>query len=120
MIESDYMDKLPTTIKECHEVIILLLSKLDDLAKRVETLELECNRLRVENTELKERLNNNSDNSSLPPSKSFRKKKNNKAASIKKKGGQPGHKGHHRALLPVDEVDFVVPCELSSHCPCGG
>jgi transposase len=107
------MDSLPTTIKECHQVIRLLLNKLDDLAKRVETLE-------IENRDLKERLNNNSSNSSLPPSKGHKKKKNNRQPSGKKAGGQPGHKGHYRALLPIDQVDFLQNCELSSNCSCGG
>lgn len=113
MIAQGCMDNLPTTIEECHQVIRLLLNKLDDLAKRVETLE-------IENRELKERLNNNSSNSSLPPSKSFKKKKNTQKPSSKKGGGQPGHKGHYRELLPVDQVDFIQGCLLPDNCQCGG
>ena len=96
------MDTLPTQIEECHKIIRLLLEKLNDLSKRVETLE-------IENRNLKEQLNNNSLNSSLPPSKDFKKKKkkNNRQPSGKKNGGQPGHQGHCRKLLPVEEVDYV-------------
>src|SRR5262245_29587110 len=107
------MDTLPTTIEECHQVIRLLFSKLEDLAKRVEALE-------IENRNLKERLNNNSFNSSLPPSKSQKKKKSNRQSSGKKAGGQPGHKGHYRELLPVDQVDFIQRCTLPEDCLCGG
>lgn len=105
--------ELPNTIEECHQVIRLLLSTLHDLSKRVEMLE-------IENRDLKERLNNNSSNSSLPPSKSFKKNKNNREPSGKKSGGQPGHKGHHRALLSPDQIDFFQHCPLQNNCLCGG
>jgi len=116
------MEKLPTTIKECHEVIRLLLGKLEDLSTRFAVLEAENKKLKLEIAELKERLNNNSSNSSLPPSKDFKnkKKKSKHHASGKKSGGQPGHKGHARALLPVDQVDSVENCKLATECDCGG
>jgi regulator of replication initiation timing len=53
------MDKLPTTIEECHQVIRLLFTKLDDLSKRFEALETENKKLKFEIVQLKERLNNN-------------------------------------------------------------
>ena len=113
------MDKLPTTIEECHQVIRLLLNKLDDLSNRFATLEAENKKLRLENAQLKERLNNNSSNSSLPPSKSFKKKKNNRQPTGRNPGGQPGHKGHYRKLLPVDQVDVIQGCTLPTECSCG-
>lgn len=114
------MDKhLPQTVEECHQLIRLLLNKLDDLSRRQEVLEAETRRLVLENTQLKERLNNNSSNSSLPPSKSFTKKRNSRQASGKKAGGQPGHKGYYRELVPVDQVDVVQSCTLPSKCLCG-
>ena len=111
---------LPSTVEECHQVIRLLLNKLDDLSNRVSSLEMECKQLRTENTQLKERLNNNSSNSSLPPSKSLKKKKNNRPASDKPSGGQKGHKGHYRELLSSDQVDAIESCPLPAHCRCGG
>jgi len=114
------MNQFPPTIEECHQVIRLLLSKLEDLARRVETLESTCKRLQIENTQLKERLNTNSSNSSLPPSKSSKRKKSNRKPSGKTSGGQPGHRGHHRALRPSEEVDSIETCLLPSHCVCGG
>ena len=72
--------------------------------KQIETL-----MARVE--ELERRLGMNSSNSSKPPSSdppetpAARKKKKSK----RKPGGQPGHEGHWRPLLPVEEVRCVIP-----------
>jgi transposase len=69
---------------------------------------------------LEEQIRKSSSNSSKPPSsdapgkKLFRRPK----PSGKKPGGQPGHKGHKRALVPMEEVDRhhdCVPVECA-HC----
>lgn len=69
--------------------------------------------------ELKEKLNTNSDNSSKPPStelfKSHKKNKNKK-----KRGGQPGHPGFTRNLLPENEVDHIEKHQPPEQCGCGG
>jgi transposase len=70
--------------------------------------------------ELEARLDQNSSNSSRPPSSDppqapVRPKA---APSGRKRGGQPGHRGAYRALLPiaqVDEVVMVLP-EACRHC----
>jgi transposase len=90
------------------------------LSRRLDVLETENKKLRLENTQLKDRLNNNSSNSSLPPSKSLKKKKNNRQSSGKTSGGQKGHKGHYRELLPSDQVDSIETCPLPKDCLCGG
>ena len=69
---------------------------MDDISIRLNIVEAENKKLMLENTQLKDRLNNNSSNSSLPPSKSLKKKKNNRQPSGKASGGQKGHKGHYR------------------------
>jgi transposase len=114
------MDRFPNTIEECHQGIRLLLNKLDDISKRLDVIETENKKLKHENAQLKERLNNNSSNSSLPPSKSLKKKKNNRKSSGKTSGGQKGHKGHYRELLPSNQVDSIEKCPLPTHCSCGG
>lgn len=70
-------------------------------------------------TELEARLAQDSSNSSRPPSsdapgKTRRKKK----PTGKKRGGQKGHPGHHRMLLPPERVDVTVPHrpEQCHHC----
>ena len=64
---------------------------------------------------LEERLNINSKNSSQPPSMDFGKKKkdknnNNKKSSGRKPGGQPGHVGVSRKLVPVEQDNKIVTC----------
>lgn len=67
--------------------------------------------------ELTERLEQDSSNSSRPPSsdRSSRKgPKRRRQSSGRRPGGQPGHPGHTRDLIPVDEVDQVVVLKPSS------
>lgn len=69
--------------------------------------------------ELEARLAQNSTNSSKPPSSDppglVRPGKKPKGRS---RGGQPGHRGHHRMLLPPERVDEVVQHapEACEHC----
>ena len=70
--------------------------------------------------ELREKLGTNSKNSSKPPSSDPPsvslvppKKK-----SGKKRGGQHGHRRNSRELLPVEQVDHVVPV-VPDQCDCG-
>jgi len=79
--------------------------------------------------ELEEQLRTNSSNSSKPPSsdppgnppsKSKRAKGSaRRKKTAKKKGGQPGHSGKSRPLLPPDKVDEIVDCR-PGRCECGG
>jgi hypothetical protein len=62
--------------------------------------------------ELEARLGQNSSNSSRPPSDPPQVPARPKASpSGRKRGGQPGHRGAFRALLPVGQVDEVVAVE---------
>jgi len=64
--------------------------------------------------ELKRRLGLDSSNSSKPPSSDPPASRNKRKAARKKRkvggkrGGQKGHKGHRRELLPESEVDEMV------------
>jgi transposase len=76
---------------------------------------------------LNEKLKTNSKNSSVAPSKdrSLKNKSNIKRTedrrkNPKKRGGQPGHNKHERILLPLDKVNYVVPCCPNNACACGG
>jgi transposase len=96
----------PKTLEEATEVIIQLVKLVQELKK--------------ENELLRERLNNNSNNSSLPPSQDRKKKKKAKAKSGRSRGGQPGHPGWQRKVVPPEELDAIVDCKPSEKCDCGG
>src|SRR5436309_6250247 len=70
--------------------------------------------------ELEARLGQTSANSSCPPSSDPPEAPARSKAppSGRKRGGQPGHRGTYRALLPVEQVDEVVPVvpERCRHC----
>lgn len=78
---------------------------------RIADLEAEHEKLRRVVEKLSKRLGLNSSNSSMPPStdRGRNAKRNAKKAkrkkSKRKRGGQMGHPGHRRALLPAEQVD---------------
>jgi len=74
--------------------------------------------LSTEVRDLRAQLNLHSQNSSKPPSSDppSAPKRGARAKSGRKAGGQPGHLGHTRPLLPEDQVDEIVPC-YPTHCP---
>src|SRR6266550_4504874 len=94
------------------------------LLEQLTTLRLENAALRMENAalraesavlqerirELEARLGQTSANSSRPPSSDPPEAPARPKAppTGRKRGGQPGHRGVHRALLPVEQVDEVV------------
>src|SRR3954454_15119712 len=98
------------------------------LLEQVATLRRENAALRAENAglherirELEARLGQNSSNSSRPPASGPPQvpAPRGKAPSTgRKRGGQPGHHGAHRVLLPVEQVDEVVTVvpESCRHC----
>lgn len=71
--------------------------------------------------DLEARLNKNSQNSSRPPSSDppGAPPRPKKPPTGRSPGGQPGHEGHHRPLLPPDQVNQFVDLK-PSHCgKCG-
>ena len=77
--------------------------------------------LKAEIAELRERLGQNSSNSSRPPSSdppSF-KPQPLRQPKGRKKGGQPGHQGSTRQLLPAAEVDHLVELKPPACAGCG-
>jgi transposase len=69
---------------------------------------------------LTEQLNRNSGNSSRPPSSDPPwRQRPQKPPSGRKRGGQKGHPGAHRDLLPVAEVDKLVVVAPSACDHCG-
>ena len=118
MIELDFSKSIPkpSSIEECHAVIDAILAFFQ---KELGVLKQEIITLKQQNAELNERLNTNSNNSSKPPStdnKQKKKKKNNHRSSGRKPGGQPGHKGVSRKLVPTEQVDTVITCPPPDKC----
>lgn len=90
----------------------------------VERLKTELERLKkleLEVAELRERLGQNSQNSSKPPSSdpASVSRPNRRQPSGRKRGGQPGHQGHARKLLPPEEVDQVIELRPTACQQCG-
>lgn len=73
-------------------------------------LERELHQLREELAELRRQLNRNASNSSVAPSGNppWAPRPVIKKPTGRRPGGQVGHEGHFRTLLPVEQVDEVV------------
>jgi hypothetical protein len=82
---------------------VALLMRVDEL--------VEANlRLEARVGELEQRLSRSSRNSSLPPSQDppSAPPRSRRPASGRRPGGQPGHEGRNRRLLPLEQLDEVV------------
>jgi transposase len=83
----------------------------------VETLASMVDALEEQVRMLQEQLNQTSRNSSRPPSSDPPPSEQpRRPRSQRRRGGQPGHAGHTRTLVPVDEVDEVVVIK-PAQCP---
>jgi transposase len=85
------------------ETALALLMRVGEL--------IEANRrLEARVAELEQRLNRSSRNSSLPPSQDppSAPPRRGKPGSGRRRGGQPGHEGTNRPLLPLERVDELV------------
>ena len=83
-----------------------LLAKVEEQAATIEAQSAEI-------VELKRRLGENSSNSSKPPSTdppAARAERTKMPPSGRRRGGQPGHKGHRRTLLPLSKVTDRQDC----------
>jgi transposase len=90
-----------------------LLAQVEALKESNEALQAEVKRLR-------EQLHQNSQNSSRPPSSDPPGTPTGKnKPSGRKQGGQPGHAGTTRSLLPIEEVDKVITLKPTTCHQCG-
>lgn len=95
---------LPTTIAECHKLILEQQALIAQLVDRVEKLE--------------DQVSKNSSNSNKPPSSDGLKKRPALPRGKKStKGGQIGHKG--RKLDMVAKADETMPLYPQGRCGCG-
>lgn len=89
------------------------------LEARVETMASMVHTLQEQLRTLQEQLNQTSQNSSRPPSSDPPQHgRPRRPHSHRRRGGQPGHPGHTRTLIPVEEVDEVVVLKPTqcTHC----
>jgi len=114
-----------------------MVERLEELGLRLAQLERENAELRaalaerdvrlakltLENAQLRDELGKNSRNSGKPPSSDSpaeRAERPKKSGSGRKPGGQPGHKGHRRTLVPPEKVTrsrdrFPTRCTCCKH-----
>lgn len=95
-------------------------ARIAELEGQVATLSAQVAALTKQVAELMEKLGRNSRNSHLPPSSDGPGQRGPSGQSkanrgTRKRGGQPGHGGSRRTLLPPEEVDDVVDL-FPSHC----
>jgi transposase len=92
------------------ETAVGLLLRLDELVDANQRLVESNERLEARVVELERRLNRSSRNSSLPPSQDppSAPRRPRDEGSGRKRGGQHGHEGHYRRLLPPEQVDAIV------------
>jgi transposase len=119
------ISQLEAMVAERDARISLLEAMVAERDARISLLEKQVRALWAEVGELRARLNQSSRNSNKPPAsdnpaqRKQRKKKSKRKGKRRNAGGQPGHLGARRSLLPtedVDEVHFLVP----SRCQCCG
>ena len=92
-------------------------ARIADLEGQVATLTSQVTALTKQVADLMEKLGRNSRNSHLPPSSDPPRTRgqSGKRPGERKRGGQPGHGGSRRTLLPPEQVDEVVDL-FPSHC----
>ncbi len=108
-LPKELWDRIPLEIQAALRVVI------DGYEQRIAALEAQVAALQVQ-------LQQNSQNSSRPPSSDGPqvKRKPPRPPSGRKRGVQPGHPLYQRVLVPVEEVEEVMPCK-PTHCRrCGG
>lgn len=96
----------------CVEFLVELTARYERQVTRLEA--------RIER--LEERLRENSQNSSRPPSADPPGKPPppERKPSVRKQGGQPGHEGTTRKLVPISELDEIVEHWPERCSGCGG
>src|SRR5690606_33365231 len=97
-------------IERLERRVEVLLAKIEEQAAKIEEQAARIGVLESENAELRRRLGENSSNLSKPPSSDAPKDRAARPgapSSGKNRGGQPGHKGSKRTLLPPSKVDSI-------------
>src|SRR5437870_8717884 len=108
-LPQELWDRLPPEVR----------AYIETLKGQVKTLTSMVHTLQEQVRTLQEQLNQTSQNSSRPPSSDPpQHRRPRRPQSHRRRGGQPGHPGHTRTLIPVEAVDEVVVLkpEQCTHC----
>jgi transposase len=91
------------------------------LWQQVQALQAQVSALQAEVAQLREEVGRNSQNSSQPPSSDApsARPRPKRAPSGRKPGGQKGHTGHGRKLVPVEQVKHVIDLKPTGCGQCG-
>lgn len=95
------------------------MERLEQLENRVKELEALLAAALRRIVELEEQLRQNSKNSSKPPSTDLFRRKVPRDTKGRKPGGQPGHEGAKRDLVPAEQVGEVVDRDPEFCANCG-
>src|SRR2546421_9234600 len=114
-LPQELWDRLPPEVR----------AYIETLKGQVKTLTSMVHTLQEQVRTLQDQLNQTSRNSSRPPSSDPpQSQRPRRPRGQRRRGGQPGHPGHTRSLVPVEEVDAVVVLKpdqcRSCHAPLSG
>jgi transposase len=101
------------------DLVLVLQQQVEELQEQNKQIAV----LEAKVAELERRLGLNSSNSSKPPSSDppkTRQKRKRKKKKRRRRGAQKGHEGHHRALVPIEQVSKVVRLVPKRCERCGG
>jgi transposase len=123
------MDRATLLALDTAALVELILQLRAEQAATAAALQAQVAALQAEVTDLRARLGQDSRTSSRPPSsdppgtQAQRRAPSpppvGRAGERRRRGGQPGHPGHHRLLLPEERVDRVVVVTPAACRGCG-
>jgi transposase len=113
--------ELPITEEDWNRTPPAVQAVVIALWQQVQALQAQVAALQAEVAQLREQLGRNSQNSSKPPSSDAPSAppRPKRVPSGRKPGGQPGHTGHGRKLVPIEQVKQVIDLKPTGCDQCG-
>jgi len=113
--------ELPITEEDWNRTPPAVQAVVVVLWQQVQALQAQVAALQAEVAQLREQVGRNSQNSSQPPSSDAPNAppRPKRAPSGRKPGGQKGHTGHGRKLVPVEQVKHVIDLKPTACDQCG-
>jgi len=113
--------ELPISEEDWNHTPLAVQAVVIALWQQVQMLQAQVAALQAEVAQLREQLGRNSQNSSKPPSSDAPSAppRPKRVPSGRKGGGQPGHTGHGRKLVPVEQANRVLDLKPTQCNDCG-